>query len=171
MNWKKINDRYSVSDCGDVRNDETVRILKGRPVNGGYLYVVLHGKSVAVHKLVATAFIPNPENKEQVNHIDGNKRNNRVENLEWCTRSENIKHAYRIGLCKRLFGKLNPKHRKNIKMLTFNDEYVTEFESSYEAMRWIRMNTKYTNAHHGNIYNCANGRCNHMYGFKWSFSN
>ena len=168
MKWKRIDDRYSVSDCGDVRNDETGYILKGRPVNGRYLYVVLHGKGVAIHKLVAGAFIPNPENKEQVNHIDGNKKNNRVENLEWCTRSENTIHAYKIGLCKRKFGKSNPKYKGNIQMLTIGGELVKEFESSYEARNWIRENTKYTRASHGNIYNCALGKHKNMYGFKWN---
>ena len=67
----------------------------------GYLAVNLSGKLIKVHRLVAESFIPNTENKPQVNHIDGNKHNNDVSNLQWVTASENGKHAYANGLSKK----------------------------------------------------------------------
>ena len=84
--------------CGKVKI--LVPVFDGK----GYAYVGIHKdgkqKKIHVHALVAQAFIPNPDNKPFVNHIDGNKSNNRVENLEWCTPIENIHHAIKIGLIK-----------------------------------------------------------------------
>ena len=111
---------YQVSNLGNVKAlqrllpDKRIlkeKILKKQVQRDGYVLVGLRKKGkqkfILVHRIVATAFIPNPENKKQVNHIDGNKLNNHVENLEWCTASENIKHAYKIGLKNKLFGELN----------------------------------------------------------------
>lgn len=90
---------YAVSDDGKVYNQTTGRELKGRPQKkGGYLRVNLAGKDYKIHRLVAEAFVPNPENKEQVNHINGKTDDNRAENLEWVSPSENICHAYANGL-------------------------------------------------------------------------
>jgi hypothetical protein len=94
MRWIKINDTYSVSDLGYVRNDKRNRILRGETHFKGYKRVTLHKKHYFVHRLVALHFISNPKNKPHVNHIDMNKQNNSVKNLEWCTNMENAIHQY-----------------------------------------------------------------------------
>lgn len=111
----KCEGYYQVSNHGNVRSLDRVikektgktqtlkgRILKPRINRGGYYYVGLRKNgskaTFAIHQLVAQAFIPNPKNKRTVNHIDGNKLNNNVTNLEWATYSENLEHAYKTGL-------------------------------------------------------------------------
>lgn len=105
--WRSVNEMYEVSNKGRVRSLDGVdkagrvhkgRILRQRTTPRGYAALQMHGKDFLVHRLVAQAFIPNPENKPQVNHIDGNKLNNNVENLEWATSSENNKHRYALNL-------------------------------------------------------------------------
>lgn len=91
---------YEVSNLGYVSNYR--KILKPYVINAGYKSVKLHsnGKKSGklIHRMVAEMFIPNLENKPDVNHKDGNKLNNHVDNLEWCTKSENMTHAVKIGL-------------------------------------------------------------------------
>lgn len=103
-NGEDISNFYEISNFGNIRNSRTKRVLKQNTNQHGYkLYVGTLGsrakiKGIVIHRAVAEAFIPNPENKPQVNHIDGNKENNCVNNLEWVTNKENIEHAIRTGL-------------------------------------------------------------------------
>ena len=96
--WISISDKYEASLDGHIRNKNTKRILREFVGKDGYLRTQFDGKSRTVHRVIALAFIPKIEGKDFINHKDGNKQNNSVDNLEWCTRSENMKHAYKHNL-------------------------------------------------------------------------
>ncbi len=93
---------YEVSNMGNVRSTRSGKLLKPSLNNSGYSVIHFYDhqnfKAFTIHRLVAMAFIPNPCGKRTVNHIDGDKTNNRADNLEWATYSENHKHAYKTGL-------------------------------------------------------------------------
>lgn len=89
---------YAITEQGEVYNSKTKRYLKASIHNTGYLTVYVDGKNRLLHRLLAEVFIPNPNNLPCVNHKDGNKLNNNLNNLEWCSYSHNNKHAYETGL-------------------------------------------------------------------------
>ena len=113
--WREIlsNSKYLISDTGRVRRVGSEKDHSIRERNR-YLAVDLYNNGQrstrGVHILVAEAFIPNPEGKPEVNHKDGNKYNNCVDNLEWVTHKENCEHAWRTGLQKPSYGMLGKKN-------------------------------------------------------------
>jgi len=104
--WIKLNEIYSISSRGNFKKNN--KLLKGHINKKGYTKVYFNKKLISLHRLVALTFIPNPNNYPQVNHKNGIKSDNRVENLEWCNNSMNQIHAYFIGLKSRV---LSTKHK------------------------------------------------------------
>lgn len=126
--WKPIvgyEGLYEVAPCGAIRNVRTLRWLSPSEKDDGYMSVKLFrdgvGRNKTVHRIVAEAFLPNPESKPQVNHIDHDKTNNRVDNLEWVTPQENTNHEIRSGTNKTRNSQLrsNSKYREGKVQLTF----------------------------------------------------
>lgn len=168
--WKQIQDfpNYHISTFGNIKNIITNKLLK--PCNkGGYYHVSLVNsitrKSLKIHRLVSIAFIPNPENKPEVNHKDKNKLNNNINNLEWATRSENMSHCFKniTVTC----NKNKPINRIDKE----NHNIIQSYESIEDAAMWAFENGLTTNTHNGrnSIGNCLCGLSNSSYGFKWEF--
>lgn len=140
---------YAITETGDIyslnyRHTGSIKKMTPKTSWGGRYYTIglfRNGvkKYFLIHRLVAETFIPNPENKPQVNHINGNKKDNRVENLEWATMSENMLHAYRTGLSTPprsmlgRFGKDNP-HSRIIQQIK-NGKVIAEFYGLREASK------------------------------------
>ncbi|AFH59644.1 NUMOD4 domain-containing protein [Paenibacillus caseinilyticus] len=152
---------YEVSNLGRVKrlsNSGTCKekILKPQFQRDGYKRVDLSKKGqkkrFPIHRLVASAFIPNPQNKEQVNHQNGNKLDNRLDNLNWMTRKENIAHAHETGLVK--------KNENPVIATQLDTGEQRQFKSQKEASRELGVYPK-------NISNVLNGRIAHVSG--WSF--
>lgn len=154
------------SRCSSKYNNPSGRIKKLKPkvLRNGYLQVDLYnGKTKqhkSVHRIIAEIFIPNPENKPQVNHKNGDKTDNRVSNLEWVTLSENLKHRYRV---------LGQKQRKGIEdhrskpILQIKDgKIIAEFWGTPEAERK-------TGIYRSNILNCCKGWRKTAGGYIWKY--
>ena len=164
--WKSItgyDGLYEVSDLGRVKSLKygKERILKPRETHGGYLKVALckDGKveQSKIHRLVAKAFIPNPNNLETVNHKDEVKTNNTVSNLEWMSQKDNINYGTRNKRASEALSKQVQMFDKS------TGELLATFPSLMEAER-------VTGIYHGNISQCCNGKYKSAGGYIWKYS-
>jgi hypothetical protein len=183
--WRKINNWYEVSNFGNVRSIDrivprgnTPYLLRGkrlkRHLDGhGYWNVnmVVDGrhKVVKVHRLVALAFIPNPDNKPEVNHIDNNPRNNNVSNLEWCTHKENMYWMYKTGRAKRTQQWLDRLHETQSK--SYKKVIGTNLDTGEEITFENLNSVKRAGFQPSCVCYCCNGTRNvkQHKGFSWRY--
>lgn len=156
--FKKIdNIEYSVSNYGNIKNISTGRILKIKKNTNGYCYVTIKGKSYSVHRLVAKLFLENPNNKPTVNHIDKDKHNNNVINLEWATYSEQKNHSKNT-----IYSNIRKIHQIDVN----SNEIINTFNSLKDAGNFF---SDVIDAYK-NISFCANNKIKSAYGFKWKYN-
>ena len=181
---------YQVSNLGQVRSLDKIdrwgrfrksRIIRSRFNNSGYRVINLSKsgtqKTYLVHRLVAESFIPNPENKPEVNHIDEDKLNNAVSNLNWMTNKENCNYGTRNDrsstnrnqkeIAKKVDYKKIAKRAsecRSIPVISIDANGVEKkYKSSYEASRYLSI-------HHSNISKCCKGKLKHTGGYTWKYA-
>lgn len=183
--WKDIEGfegYYKISNLGRIlaigrtvgaANNKTKtikeKLLSTPKFSNGYRVVSLYKnckcKKLLVHRLIAMCFIPNPENKPYINHIDGDRLNNRIENLEWCTHKENMEHMWKIGRGYDGFtgrcGKYSPRSKK-VSMFSKEGTLLKTYFSILEASNEAGVSCSA-------ISNCANGKTLTSAGFIWMF--
>lgn len=159
--WKPIKDYedlYEVSNLGNVRKIKDNYIFHKNKNSRGYIVVTLTKENVekshSVHRLVASAFIPNPSNKPQINHISGIKTDNRVNNLEWCTGSENMQHCYKNNLQKKRF--------KRVNQYTLDNQFIRKWDSLIQVEKELNIN-------HSKISMVCNGKRKTAGGYIWRY--
>lgn len=170
--WRAVSGyegRYEISNYGRVKNVKLNHILKPLLVIGGYFRVDLSSnnnvKHFRLHKLVAEAFIPNPNNLPQINHKDENKSNNRADNLEWCTAKYNANYGTAI---KRRVEHTNYKNRSNEKkykpilQFTLDNVFVKRWKSAFHC-------EQETNMRATGIRGCCRGVYKSSHGFLWRY--
>lgn len=178
--WKSIDGypNYMVSNMGNVKNVKTNLILKWSLFSGGYYGVVIRNgnkkHSFTIHKLVATHFLPNPENKPCVDHINGDRTDNRAENLRWTTHKENMNNPItknrlskvkRIEMKNKFLGVVSKEHPASIPILQFTKD--GEFIRKWDCISDVKKQLKIDN---GNIGECCRGKRKTAGNYKWGYA-
>lgn len=154
--------KHEISNHGRLRSTSAVRqrprVLTPHPDGGGYLQTMIGKRNAKIHRLVAIAFLPG--SGDEVNHRDGNKKNNHVGNLEWCNRNHNMQHAYRLGL---KVPARNQPHRIAVIAECVKTGKLHGFNSIRDAARLLLGDVKKQPP----ITHCLNGKLKTAYGYRW----
>ena len=170
--WKDIegyNGLYQISNLGKIKSfrksskckSNNGYIINPGVDNNGYLVCVLNNngnrKTYKIHRLVALAFIPNPNNYSDVNHKDENKSNNRIDNLEWMSHKNNMNYGT-------LKERIRTYHKtKHVLQYSLDGQLIKEWISISEPAKLLKISV-------GNIINCCKRRCKTVGGYKWSYT-
>jgi hypothetical protein len=160
INYPKLKEEYYISNYGSVYSKLSKKILSNKNLRGGYISSSLtmkdgKDKQFRVHQLVAYTFLGFSEENKNVNHKDGNKLNNYINNLEYMTSKENTKHAFDTGLNKRI--------KRKVRQFDLDGKFIKEHESILDAGKSIERDSRFIN-------NVCKGRKKTAYGFKWEYS-
>lgn len=172
---KSLKFLYEINSDGVLRNVKSKKVIKGYTENNGYTRVRLECKSLggvvrtSIHQLVAEAFVPNSDNLPEVNHKNSDRSDNRAENLEWVSHSQNMKHAYHDGAYGEGVRKGLASHWENSRRAVTNGEDT--FESISEAGMWLANTGKAKNQSSGisGIHAVCKGRRKSFGGFHWEY--
>lgn len=149
----ETNENYQVSNMGRFKNSKGIIMENYKPHHSGYIFCRVNIEKYPIHRLVAFTFLENLENKPVINHIDGNKTNNSVNNLEWCTIAENNQHNHNVGLIK--------SYKRKIGQYDTDGKLVKEFNSIVEAVNETKI---------GTIKHVLHKKQNTAGGFIWKYS-
>ena len=162
-------ENYSIDRQGNVFNliTGTFKTPTSNKSGKGYMYVDLYSKGKHkrkyVHRLVAEAFIPNPENKPYINHIDGNPHNNNVDNLEWCTPLENVEHASKVLGAMTQYKTANEKRKRAVWQIDYKTgDKIKKFDSIAEASKETGIATSH-------IVSICRNKFKQCFGYSWCY--
>lgn len=161
---------YEISNLGRVKRCENQRLLKHLPHHQGYYLISLYRNGVGefklLHRIIAEAFIPNPENKPCIDHINTIKSDNRIENLRWVTQKDNMNNPITKKKMSDSFNtelQRESQPSRSVDMLSMNNDYEQTFKSISEASRFVNGNV-------AAIHRCCCGKQNYAYGHKWKYN-